>query len=286
MLAALLLSAAAAAASAATGAGAESATAAGYTRHADQIPVARASYFAYLSVTSVAACEARCTANATGCLGFTTAHGGDRCWLYAPSVKSLIRVVGDDWWQKPGTRALPVAPIPAPPPTPPAPCTGPTCFSFSPDWKGGGPGTTLPTGNFSVRKLEAIYYPPDGRIYAYVDIVNYTDLYYPASYSAEIGAYSSPDGFTNWSCECPLLCYDVFARAEPDPVLTLSRRSRDRRCSRCQGRVGRWRPRLSWCGSCVRWQRGRRFCRGEKPRRGHQPRNRSRHRATPARTFR
>ena len=100
---------------------------------------------------------------------------------------------------------FPVAPTPAPQTPPPAPCTGPTCFSFVPDWKSGSAATTLPTANFSVRKLEAVYYPPDSRVYAYVDIVNYTDLYYPASYSAEIGAYSSPDGFTNWSCEYPLL---------------------------------------------------------------------------------
>lgn len=179
-------------------ASAASVAAAGYTRHAGQIPTVRGGYFASLSAASVATCEARCTANATGCLGFTTTHGGDRCWLYPHTVKSLTREANADWWQKPGTPSLPTPPIPPPPP-PPTPCSGPTCFSFLPDWKSGGPTTTLPTANFSVRKLEAIYYPPDGRIYAYVDIVNYTDIYYPASYSAEIGAYSSPDGFTNWS---------------------------------------------------------------------------------------
>ena len=49
-----------------------------------------------------------------------------------------------------------------------------------------------------MRKLEAIYYPLDKRTYAYVDIVNYSDPYYPASYSSEVGVYSSPDGKTQW----------------------------------------------------------------------------------------
>jgi hypothetical protein len=49
-----------------------------------------------------------------------------------------------------------------------------------------------------VRKLEAAYYPPDGRTYAYVDVVNFTDYYYPDSYSSEVGVFSSPDGRTAW----------------------------------------------------------------------------------------
>ena len=61
---------------------------------------------------------------------------------------------------------------PPPPPPPPPPCSGPTCFTFSPDWASGSAATTLPTANFSVRKLEAIVYPPDNKTYAYVDICN------------------------------------------------------------------------------------------------------------------
>jgi hypothetical protein len=49
-----------------------------------------------------------------------------------------------------------------------------------------------------VRKIEAIFYPPDGKTYAYVDIVNFTDVYYPDSYSSEVGVYSSADGRTGW----------------------------------------------------------------------------------------
>lgn len=53
-------------------------------------------------------------------------------------------------------------------------CKGPTCFAFDVNWNSGGPSTTLPgcpmganaTPTCSVRKLEAIYYPPDGRTYA------------------------------------------------------------------------------------------------------------------------
>ena len=31
-----------------------------------------------------------------------------------------------------------------------------------------------------------------------VDIVNFTDFYYPDSYSSEVGVFSSPDGRTGW----------------------------------------------------------------------------------------
>jgi hypothetical protein len=82
-------------------------------------------------------------------------------------------------------------------------CTGPTCFSFDAVWSSGGLATTLPgcdatTPTCSVRKLEAVYYPADGRTYAYVDIVNFTNHYYPDSYSSEVGVFSSPDGKTGW----------------------------------------------------------------------------------------
>jgi hypothetical protein len=82
-------------------------------------------------------------------------------------------------------------------------CTGPACFDFDVDWSSGGPNTTLPgcsknVPRCSVRKLEAVYYPPDGKTYAYVDIVNFSNYYYPDSYSTEVGVFSSPDGKTAW----------------------------------------------------------------------------------------
>ena len=52
---------------------------------------------------------------------------------------------------------------PPPPPPPPAPCTGPRCFQFSVDWASGSPASMLPHGNFSVRKLEGVWYPADNR---------------------------------------------------------------------------------------------------------------------------
>ena len=73
----------------------------------------------------------------------------------------------------------------------------PPNFTFAVDWSTGSAATTLPTANFSVRKLEAIVYM-DGQTYAYVDIVPFSDPYYPASYSSEIGVYSSPNGLTGW----------------------------------------------------------------------------------------
>ena len=78
-------------------------------------------------------------------------------------------------------------------------------FNFTVDWSGGNHGDadarTLPTAPspgaesaFAVRKLESFFYPPDGRVYGYADIVNFTDAYYPISYSSEVGVFSSPDG--------------------------------------------------------------------------------------------
>ena len=51
---------------------------------------------------------------------------------------------------------------------------------------------------YAVRKLEVIYYPPDQTWYGYADIVNFTDHFYPNSYSSEIGAFSSPNGKSEW----------------------------------------------------------------------------------------
>ena len=66
------------------------------------------------------------------------------------------------------------------------------------DWSSGSAATTLPIANFSACKLEAVYYPPDGKTYAYADVVDFNDPYYPASYSSEVGVFSSPDGRTRW----------------------------------------------------------------------------------------
>ena len=76
--------------------------------------------------------------------------------------------------------------------------TNATSFKFEVDWSSGGTATTLPIANFSVCKLEAVFYPPDGKTYAYVDVVSFSDRYYPASYSSEVGVFSSPDGRTGW----------------------------------------------------------------------------------------
>lgn len=78
-------------------------------------------------------------------------------------------------------------------------CEGPLCFNFTVDWSSGSAASTLPTFNFSVRKVEYVYYPADAHTYAYADIVNFTDLYYPGSYSSEVGVFSSPNGRTNWT---------------------------------------------------------------------------------------
>ena len=178
--------------------GASAAAAAAYTKHSGQIPTNRDAYYTSLRGSTVAGCEARCSSNSS-CAGFTyPERATDRqCWLYV-SVRSLQLTGGYDYYSK-GDGPRPLPPPPPPPPPPPAPCSGPSCFSFSVDWASGGAASSLPTANFSVRKLEAVYYPPDRRTYAYVDIINYTSLYYPASYSTEVGVYSSPNGFTNWS---------------------------------------------------------------------------------------
>ena len=82
-------------------------------------------------------------------------------------------------------------------------CTVPTAshlarFSFAVDWSSGGAATTLPAPTFAVRKLEAFVWPKDNRTYAYGDTVNYSDPFYPVSYSSEVGVFSSTDGLTGW----------------------------------------------------------------------------------------
>jgi hypothetical protein len=96
----------------------------------------------------------------------------------------------------------PPGPSPAPPlpPTPPPPAPMPLgTFNFSANWSSGGPATTLPAVGFAVRKVEFVYYPKDGYTYAYADIINYTDRFYPESFSSEVGVFSSPDGKTGWT---------------------------------------------------------------------------------------
>jgi len=83
-------------------------------------------------------------------------------------------------------------------PTPATTLACPHCFNISVDWASGSPATSLPAPSFSVRKLEVIVYPGDGRTYGYADIVNFSDPYYPVSYSSEVGVFSSADGRTGW----------------------------------------------------------------------------------------
>ena len=86
----------------------------------------------------------------------------------------------------------------AAPPSPATTLACPHCFNISVDWASGSPATSLPAPSFSVRKLEVIVYPGDGRTYGYADIVNFSDPYYPVSYSSEVGVFSSADGVTGW----------------------------------------------------------------------------------------
>ena len=72
-------------------------------------------------------------------------------------------------------------------------------FAFSVDWSSGGAATQLPAANFSVRKLAVVYNPGDGHWYGYADIVEFADYYYPDSYDSNVGAFSSPDGLSNWT---------------------------------------------------------------------------------------
>lgn len=57
----------------------------------------------------------------------------------------------------------------------------------------------LPTYNFSVRQMNTIFWAQDKKMYAYADIVPFTDQWYPDSYSSDIGVFSSPDGVSNWT---------------------------------------------------------------------------------------
>jgi len=94
---------------------------------------------------------------------------------------------------------------PPPPPPPPAPAPAPAPpagplgqFSFAANWSSGGPSTSLPTHGFGVRKVEFVYYPNDGKTYAFADVIPYNDTEYPESFGSEVGAFSSPNGKTGW----------------------------------------------------------------------------------------
>lgn len=71
-------------------------------------------------------------------------------------------------------------------------------FQFGFDPSSGGNETAFPVDGFAVRKMEAFVWPTDNITYAYADIINYTDYYYPDSYSSEVGVFSSPNGRTDW----------------------------------------------------------------------------------------
>ena len=65
-------------------------------------------------------------------------------------------------------------------------------------------GVLLPGGgtlgaNFSVRKLDGIYFAPEARYYAYADIIDFDNFYYPDSYDTNVGVFSSADGRHNWT---------------------------------------------------------------------------------------
>ena len=98
----------------------------------------------------------------------------------------------------PAPAPAPPPPPPPPPPAPPAPVGPLGHFSFAADWSSGGPATTLPAVGFAVRKVEFIYYEPDGQTYAFADIVPFNDTNYPESFGSEVGVFSSPDGKTGW----------------------------------------------------------------------------------------
>jgi hypothetical protein len=68
-------------------------------------------------------------------------------------------------------------------------------FSFTVDWSSGGAATTLPAPTFAVRKLEALVWPKDNRTYAYADIVNYSDPFYPVSSATDRAVILSPPPF-------------------------------------------------------------------------------------------
>ena len=89
-----------------------------YTRHPLQLPSPRGNFTAQKSLGEPQ-CEAACNTEPS-CLGFTTLHNDTTshvCWLYSSAPKLISGLA--DWWQRPGTAPIPVAP---PPPAPLA-CT-------------------------------------------------------------------------------------------------------------------------------------------------------------------
>ena len=92
-----------------------------YTHVAGAVPCNRSSWNE-AARGSIADCEAACD-GLPGCLGFTYDewHGVD-CWLYPASVvQKLAADARANWYQKPGTKSLPIVPLPPRPPNPPHP---------------------------------------------------------------------------------------------------------------------------------------------------------------------
>ena len=111
-----------------------------YGKHPGQIP-ADSGNFTSVGTGDAADCEKACGA-AQDCLGFTMVGAANGCWYYA-SAEALIKAAGDEWFQKPGTRAIPAQPPappappappvpPAPPGPPPLPCAA---WAATPQWK-------------------------------------------------------------------------------------------------------------------------------------------------------
>ena len=91
-----------------------------YLRHVDVLPSNRADFYTALGskVNATEACEVACSRNES-CVGFSEDNKSERrCWMYG-AVRSLARVPGDSFYQKPGTPPLPIGPPSPPAPTPP-----------------------------------------------------------------------------------------------------------------------------------------------------------------------
>ena len=184
--------------------------------------------------------KACCSDDGCSTWQFGTATGGAShgCWR-----GDGVPIRKDSTWIG-GSR--PPAPTPAPPPTPPPPP-----FHFTVDWSSGGANTTFPTSNFSVRKMEAIYYPPDGRIYAYADIVNCKRAI--SRLCRHFFSPSFPVPCVRLQSPLPSLlliggwCILITGRLHQ---LVISRHCRP---SRPGWRMGWRRHCLPWCCCCSRW---------------------------------
>ena len=90
-----------------------------YAKHANQIPLDRNS-FVSTNVTTESGCEAACD-SMPKCVGFTRESAPDSapttCWMYDAQA-ALVAFPGASWWQKPGTKPIPIRPAPPAPPGP------------------------------------------------------------------------------------------------------------------------------------------------------------------------